>query len=278
MAEEKTGRFLYKKIRYAKGRVILEWIEKINDKFRLGSIDDYNEPMDSFKNAFNLLAEDCITICELGNEYSELIKRTEVHTINIKYETEKEIPGIIISFKIKRERRSGVIAINTPYHLIKARQEGSDEQLLDEKTADKIYELIKEADYYRTGKRKQLSIQFNQTNEANENDFVVKLNMEQNGLIRPGVLISLTTLANNADLCKQNGKSGIYHINPIDKSKTKKAKNEKNIFTLKRNGNVLILNLIQEKNIDEYEKDNLNSLIVELIDKHFKEILINDFN
>ena len=268
MAQEK-GRILYKKIRYSKERVELIWVEKIEENFINGSIDSFIEPMDSFKLAMAALASDCIDICELDND--DLIKRCEVHTVNIRYETEREIPGIILSFKINRENRSGSISINTPYHLLKQRKEGSDEQVLEGETAEKINTLIQEAEQYRTGKKKQIVFNFNPEENTKEDGFIVKLEMEQKGLIKPGVLISLNKLVNESSLCKQNGKSGVYHLNPSKDKVINDDKKEIDLFTFKRNGNVLILQSIKEMNIDEYKKDELNKTMIELISEYFAE-------
>lgn len=272
MTDQKEGRILYRKIRYANGRVILEWIEKIEDQVRYGSIDDFNEPMDEFKKSLNILSTDCIDLCELIDNDGELQKRIEVSTVNIKYETEKETPGINISFKINRMKKSGAYSITTPYQLLKSKDE---DDFIDDDLVEKIKKLIEEADNYRTGKRKQIEIEFKSDNIQDDSAFIVKLNGELNGLLKPGVLLSLTRLANNAMICRQNGKAGIYNINPPDKENKKQNKNVDHIFTLKRNGDVLILISILNKNIEEYEKDNLNSFVLDILNDKFKNHLID---
>ena len=276
------GRILYKKIRYSKERVILEWVEKFDDQVRSGSIDDFNEPMDSFKAALQNLASDCIELCELPGNPEELEGRIIVTTINIKYETEKEIPGINISFKIDRQKRGGAYSITTPYQLLKSKDDEKEQDAYSNILSTKIHTLINEATFYKTGIRKQIELEFDSQEEANNyskvnseltqetNDsFIVRLDQEQTGLLKPGVLVNLTKLANDESICKQNGVKGIYHINPKQKSKSKdpivnRLGHYKNIFTLKRNGNILILKSIFDKNIEEYDKDMLNPFMVEI--------------
>lgn len=263
-----NGRILYRKIRYAKGRVQLEWMEKMDDQVRYGSIDDFNEPMDSFKNAMKDLANDCITLCELLAD-NEFENRIEVHTINIKYEAEKEIPGINISFKINRIKKSGAYSITTPYQLLKPKDDEEEQTEDNQILFNKIKLLMNEADNYRTGKRKQLNIEFDNNN--NSDSFIVKLEGEKNGLLRPGILMSFNNLVNNESICKQNGTKGIYNINPVERMGTIKAFKAKNLFTFKRNGDILLLNQILDKNIEEYEADSLNSFVIDLIDEYFKD-------
>lgn len=271
MAQSKEGRILYNKIRYSKSRVELVWIEKIDDKYVNGSINHFKEPMDSFKDALDNLSSDCIDITELDND--ELIKRCEVHTVNIKYETEREIPGIIISFTLKREKRSGSISINTPYQLLKQRKEGSDEQVLDIATSEKIYTLIQEADLYRTGKKKQIDLNFEPDEFNEEEGFIVKVHQDMKGVIKPGVLVSLTRLVNNREICIQNGKEGIFHLNPSEQQIKDDDDGTVNLATFKRNGNVLILQSIKGKNIEEYEVKELNPLIIDLLTNYFQNQL-----
>lgn len=268
---KEKGRILYKKIRYAKERVFLEWTEKIDGEYIGGYIESYQEPMDTFKSSLTALAQDCIEICELGEIE---LSRVEVHTVNIKYETEKEIPGIIISFKINREKRSGSIGINTPYHLLKARKEGNDEQVLEGDTAEKVYALIQEADYYRTGKKKQIDFNF-EPDEPADDDYIVKLNPEQKGLIKSGVLITLNKLVNDPTICTSNGKSGIYHLNPNNKQIINDDKKKVDAFTFKRLDRVMILESIMDIKIDEYEGEHANVIAIDLLQEYFLNATAN---
>jgi len=287
--KDQSGKILFRKVRFAGGRVNLHFTEKFETHYNELTLDMAEEPMDSFKEAMSALAEDVIEICEIPDPGKKLAERIEVHTINIKYETEKEIPGAVISFKIKRQKKSGVISINTPYQLLEERESGSEDQLLKPETAEKIHELLKEASLYYSGKRKQIVMEFKEESadqskgEDSEHeshlriiadtDYVVKTDQDLIGVINPGHIISLSRLVNISKLLSNGNKKGIYHLNPGKKINSPEVGKDLNAFTFKRNGEVLILTQMMEDEIESYSPKILNSRISELLNDNFKSML-----
>lgn len=298
---EQPARILYTKIKISKGRVSIDYTEKVGEYFNELSMNMSQAPKKSFIDAMDSLAGDVLDICGINNKKEKLSERVQVHTVNIKYETEKEIPGVIISFKIKLPNRNDSININTPYSLLEARSE-NDLNVLDDDIKEKIFYLLEEADKYRSGQRENYEFKFQSEPEATEEpaaepekikdqkaemsnsiiagdgkifelgaeDYIVKTPEELKGVIKPGTLQQLTQLVNIKGLLNVNGKKGIYHLNPNEKGKTEGFEGQhKNGFSFKRNGNVMILDAVMEKGVTEYEPGDLNVYILDLLKHRF---------
>lgn len=302
-------RILYTKIKYSKGRVQLNYTEKVEEYFNELSMNMSQIPQQSFIDAMNALAEDCLELCEINNKKEKLAERVEVHTISINYESEKEIPGMTISFKIKRTNRAGAININTPYILLEPRTDNEAEDVLNEEAAERIHDLLDEADKYRNGDRQNYEFKFQTEPELEEDpkepekkikqetsdssvngsgslitngkvfelggeDYVVKLNENMKGAIRPGIMMQLTELVNYQNLLSINGRKGIYNLNPGEKVKaTNDEGKKKNAFSFKRNGNVLLIEEFMDKPIIDFVPADLNNKIMEVLQLQFHEPL-----
>lgn len=290
MSKKEKPKILFQKIKYSGDRVQLDYMEKFQDYFNEITLDMAQQPMDSFKEAFNDLAEDVIEMAELPDPEGKLKNRIEINSIKIKYETEKEIPGIVISFKLKREKKSGMILINTPYQLLEERESGSSDQLVSEDTAEKIYHLLAEAAKYKDGSRKQIEMKFDSSEESKEpedkkddfkyelkiipsHDFVVKTDPDLNGVIKPGFLITLNKLINIDDLIIPDERKGLFHLQNSD-DVPYVDDNPRYAFSFRRNGDVFILQKILNEEISGMAPADINKNIKETL-KYFS-IYIRD--
>jgi hypothetical protein len=144
----------FRKIKYAKGKVTLEYELKNKkndwDQYSLACSD---EPNPEFKEALNALGQDVITLCELPENY---ITRILVTGVSLSYGGEGETLGATIISQMTLHKSNVALNLNTPHKPIEPYSEGGDiDQCLSEDYVERLEDLITEAGVYVGGNRAQ---------------------------------------------------------------------------------------------------------------------------
>ncbi|MBI3582400.1 MAG: hypothetical protein HY096_00435 [Nitrospinae bacterium] len=124
--------------------------DKIKEEYSLTSID---KPLPSFSAALQGLAMSVVDICELNKQDINYIIVTGV---SFSHSGEKQVMGAVISAQKKLKKTDALLNLNTPHKIEDFYGEtGSKQQLLDDDTIKKIYDVIEEAEKYIAGERQQ---------------------------------------------------------------------------------------------------------------------------
>ena len=141
-------------VKYLKGRVTVEWMEFKGDQYYIQILDSPDEPNAAFKNALLGIRKHWLSLLELPNDES-MVKRVEVHTINISYKGADKTPYIIISANIKLAGENGSFNVNSPVRLLDSSESGVSISGWLKKAIDT---LLEEAEKYVKGERKTINL------------------------------------------------------------------------------------------------------------------------
>jgi hypothetical protein len=154
----------FTKIKVSKGRVYLEYVERLkDDKIITHSIEAPDDALLSFSQSIKALKKDFLDILELDSLSPELLERVSIHTITLHYKDADR--SIIISANIATTMTSGSYNVNSPLRELDA---SDSTQLVGLDTVKKIEKVLKEAQKFLDGDRLQGNLFIVDKKAANE--------------------------------------------------------------------------------------------------------------
>lgn len=144
----------FKKIKFNGQKVTLVYERETKD----GGWDEYSlscsdQPLPSFKDALQSLAQDIREMAELPEDY---LTRITVTSVSLSYAGEEEVMGAVITGQMLLYHSVVGLNINTPHKPSAPYGEDADpKQLLTEDCVKRIEELIRAAEKYVDGERAQ---------------------------------------------------------------------------------------------------------------------------